>query len=170
MSWENIRKELKRRLPRVWFHEKHEMKGRLVLDLYGPDGELKEHRDTGWNTLTVLYDATVADLMAGGADAVVDNTGVGTTSGGKSTASVALEAQVARVVNDSDVQGAGAADNDSIHTATFPAGTGTGALVEAGLFTDPAGNTLMAYQEFAVVNKGAADSLVTTWTIQHGAS
>jgi len=150
--------------------EQHPIKGNLVLDLFDEDGNLKEHHDFGWNTITVLYDATVADRMTGGTDALVDNTGIGTTSGGKTTASTALEAEVARVVDDSDTQGAGADDNDTIHVATFAAGVGTGALVEAGLFTDPAGNTLMAYQEFAAVNKAAGDSLVTTWTITHGAS
>lgn len=171
MTFDDVKDNLRKRLAKVLgFDEKHKMKGRLVLDLYGPDGELKEHRDTGWNTLCELYDTTVADRMVAGADALVDNTGIGNVSGGKTAASIALEGQLARVVDDSDVQGAGAADNDTIHTATFAAGIGTGALVEAGLFTDPAGNTLMAYQEFAVVNKGAEDTLVTTWTIQHGAS
>lgn len=152
-----------------FYETRYPIKGKLVLELFDENGELKDRREME-NTITVLYDATVADRMAGGADALIDNTGIGTTSGGKSTASVALETQVARVVNDSDVQGAGGNDNDTIHTATFAAGVGTGAILEAGLFTDPAGNTLCAYQEFGVVTKGALDSLVTTWTITHGAS
>lgn len=171
MSWEDIKDNLRKRLAKVLgFNDKHKMKGRLEIHLYGPDGELKEYRDTGFNTLTEVYDSTVADRMAGGADALVSHTGVGTTSGGKNTTSTALEAQAARVADDSDVQGAGAADNDTIHTATFGAGVGTGALVEAGLFTTLATATLMAWQDFAVVTKGAADTLTTTWTIQHGAS
>jgi len=145
------------------------IKGNLVIELFDKDGKLKDRREME-NTITVLHDATVADRMAGGTDALIDYTGVGTTSGGKSTASTALEAQAARVQNDSNTQGAGADDNDVVHVATFPAGTGTGALVEAGLFTGAADATLQAYQEFAAVNKGAADLLVTTWTITYGAS
>lgn len=148
------------------------IKGHMRLELRGPDGELKEVRESplDGNTITVLMDATVADRMAGGTDALVDFTGIGTTSGGKSTASTQLEAQTARVQNDSNTQGAGGADNDVVHVATFAAGVGDGALLEAGLFTTLATATLMAYQEFAVVNKGPADTLTVTWTVTYGAS
>ena len=109
--------------------------------------------------------------MVGGTDALIDYTAVGDATGGKSTASTALESQLARVQNDSNTQGAGAADNDVVHVSTFAAGTGTGALVEAGLFTDAgAGATLHAYQDFSVINKGAGDTLTVTWTITYGAS
>lgn len=150
-------------------HEKNPVKGHLKLVLTGADGKVKDKREYE-NTITVLHDATIADRMAGGADALIDYTGVGTTTGGKSTASTTLEAQVDRVQNDSNTQGAGAADNDVIHVSTFAAGTGTGALVEAGLFTGAADATLNAYQDFAVINKGAGDTLTVTWTITYGAS
>lgn len=145
------------------------IKGHVVIELFGPDGKLKDRRE-GENTITVLHDATVADRMAGGVDALIDYVGIGTTSGGKTTASTALEAQVDRNQNDSNTQGAGADDNDVVHVASFAAGEGTGALLEAGLFTGAADATLNAYQEFAAVNKGAADSLTVTWTITYGAS
>lgn len=150
-------------------YEKHKVKGHLVVELFGPDGKLKDRREME-NTITALHDILVADRLAGGADALIDYTGIGTTSGGKSTASTALEAQVDRNQNDSNTQGAGADDNDVIHVATFAAGEGTGALIEAGLFTGAADATLQAYQDFAAVNKAAGDSLVTTWTITYGAS
>jgi len=145
------------------------VKGHLKLVLTDEDGKIKDKREYD-NTITVLHDATIADRMAGGTDALVDYTGVGTTSGGKSTASTALEAQVARVQNDSNTQGAGADDNDVVHVSTFPAGTGTGALIEAGLFTGAADATLSAYQDFSVINKGAGDTLTVTWTVTYGAS
>lgn len=161
------------RLFKLGLRDKGSIKGFMRLELRGPDGELKEVRESPLkgNTITVLHDATVADRMAGGADALVDYTGVGTTSGGKSTASNDLEAQVgARKQNSSNTQGVGANDNDVIHVASFAAGEGTGALVEAGLFQTLATATLNAYQEFAAVNKGAADTLTVTWTITYGAS
>lgn len=149
--------------------DKYPIKGKLHLLLTGVDGKVKDVREYE-NTITVLQDATVADRMAGGTDALIDYTGIGTTSGGKTTASVQLEAQVARVQNDSNTQGAGADDNDVVHVSTFGAGVGTGAIVEAGLFTGAADTTLMAYQEFSVINKGAGDTLTVTWTVTYGAS
>ena len=45
------------------------------------------------------------------------------------------------------------------------AGTGTGAVVEAGVLNASSGGTLLCRTVFAVVNKGAADTLKITWTV-----
>jgi hypothetical protein len=51
------------------------------------------------------------------------------------------------------------------YTATFPAGTGTGALTEVGEFHDDGTTlTLFARTVFPVVNKQADDILVISWT------
>ena len=154
------------------FHENATIKGHLKLVLTGPDGKVKDVREIP-NTITVAHDELVASSMVLGEaeNALVDWTGIGTGLNGKTSASTALVTQNARVQNDSNTQGAAAADNDVVHVATFAAGTGTGALLEAGLFTDTgAGATMQAFDDFAVINKGAGDSLVTTWTITYGAS
>ncbi len=51
------------------------------------------------------------------------------------------------------------------YTATFPPGVGTGALVEAGIFNDPAVGTMLSRVVYPVVNKGAADTMSVTWTV-----
>ena len=50
---------------------------------------------------------------------------------------------------------------------TFSGGTGTGAVTEAGIFNVVTQNTatLWAYGSFAVINKGASDTLTLTWTL-----
>ena len=50
---------------------------------------------------------------------------------------------------------------------TFPAGTGTGAVIEAGVFNSGVGNTEGMYcsASFNVINKAAGDSLELTWTL-----
>lgn len=50
---------------------------------------------------------------------------------------------------------------------TFGAGVGTGAITEAGVFDVVTQNTANMWMSasFAVVNKGASDSLVITWTL-----
>lgn len=150
--------------------DKYPIKGKLRLVLTDEDGEIKDEREF-FNTITVRHDAVVADRMVGGAAALIDYTAVGTTSGGKTSTNTALEAQVDRVQNDSNTNNPGVDDNDVIHVATFGVGVGTGALVEAGLFTDAGvGATLMAWQDFSVINKGAGDTLTVTWTVTYGAS
>jgi len=51
------------------------------------------------------------------------------------------------------------------YVCTFPAGTGTGALTEAGILNAGSGGTLLCRTEFAVVNKGSADAMTITWTV-----
>jgi hypothetical protein len=51
------------------------------------------------------------------------------------------------------------------YIATFPAGTGTGAVVEAGILNAGSGGTLLCHTEFDVVNKGSADAITITWTV-----
>lgn len=146
------------------------MKGHVKLELFDPTGKLKGIWEYD-NTITVAGDKITADAMSDRGETLPSHMGVGTTSGGKTTASNALEAQVnPRVALDSTTQGAGADDNDVIWVCTFAAGVGTGALIEAGLFNHLSAGDMYAYQEFAAINKGAADSLVITWTCTYGAS
>lgn len=51
------------------------------------------------------------------------------------------------------------------YAATFAAGTGTGALVEAGIFNASSAGTMLCKTSFDVVNKQANDTIAITWTI-----
>ena len=53
------------------------------------------------------------------------------------------------------------------YAATFGAGTGTGALVEAGIFNIVTANTITMLNRivYAVINKGAGDTLTVTWSV-----
>jgi hypothetical protein len=51
------------------------------------------------------------------------------------------------------------------YVASFPAGTGTGAVTEAGIFNASSGGTMLCRTVFSVVNKGADDAMSITWTI-----
>jgi hypothetical protein len=51
------------------------------------------------------------------------------------------------------------------YTATFSAGEGTGAITEAGLLNASSGGTMLCRTVFAVVNKGAQDSMTITWSV-----
>ena len=51
------------------------------------------------------------------------------------------------------------------YAATFAAGTGTGAVTEAGLFNASSSGTMLCRTVFSVVNKASGDSMTITWTI-----
>lgn len=56
-------------------------------------------------------------------------------------------------------------DNAVAYSATFAAGTATGALTEAGILNASSAGDLLCRTVFAVINKGAADSMTVTWTV-----
>lgn len=51
------------------------------------------------------------------------------------------------------------------YACTFSAGQGTGAITEAGLFNASSAGSMLCRTVFAVVNKGANDSMTITWTV-----
>jgi len=148
--------------------DKFSIKGYVKLVLKDKNGKVKQ-TVKGHNTITALMDAHVADQMSDSTDSAIGYMGVGTGSG-QTSASTGLATSSANVALDSTTQGSAAADNDVVYVATFPAGTATAALTEAGLFLTDNNTTMMTYDDFDVINKGADDSLVVTWTISFGAS
>jgi len=55
--------------------------------------------------------------------------------------------------------------NSTAYVATFGAGVATGALTEAGIFNASTSGTMLCRTVFAVINKGASDTMTITWTI-----
>lgn len=51
------------------------------------------------------------------------------------------------------------------YVATFGAGTGTGAITEAGLFNAASAGTMLCRTTFSVINKSASDSLTINWNV-----
>lgn len=93
---------------------------------------------------------------------------VGTGAVAAAAANTLLGAEVARVAVTSATVVTTTVTNDSIqYVATFPAGTGTAAITEAGIFNVATANTatMLARTVFAVINKGALDTLTITWKI-----
>ena len=55
--------------------------------------------------------------------------------------------------------------NQITYVASFPAGTGTGAVTEAGIFNASSSGVMACRTVFPVVNKQAGDSMTVTWTV-----
>lgn len=87
--------------------------------------------------------------------------GTGTTAAAAGDTTLQAPIAGARVALGS----ATSAANVVTYTANFPAGTGTGAVTEAGVFNDPSTGTMLCRTVFSVVNKGASDAMSITWTI-----
>jgi hypothetical protein len=144
--------------------DKIKLRGRVLIRLFGPDGRLKEERDIrnlvvtaglGWIAGRLKYTADVPTQM--GYMAVGDDN---TAAAAGQTALVGSE--LGRVAMDSNPTSAGAVVS---YIATFPAGTGTGAIVEAAILNAAAAGTMLCRTVFAVVNKAASDSMTITWDL-----
>jgi len=85
--------------------------------------------------------------------------GTGSTSPGASDS--ALGTQTGRV----SLSGNTVSTNTITYTATFPAGTGDGAITEAGIFNASTGGTLLCRTTFPVVNKASGDTIAVTWVV-----
>lgn len=145
---------------------------KLIENLKGPKGVLNiVLRD---ETGAIKEDVTVENLvvdtgLAYIASRMKDTTlgamthmavGSGTTN--PAAGDTALETQLgSRVSLTSTTVTANAIE----YVATFGAGVGTGAVTEAGIFNASTSGTMLCRTEFAVINKGASDSMTITWTV-----
>ena len=86
---------------------------------------------------------------------------IGTGTSSPLADDIALGTQTGRVLLSGALQGT----NDITYTATFPAGTGTGAITEAGIFNASVNGTMLCRTVFPVVNKQAGDTIAVTWKV-----
>lgn len=131
----------------------------IHLTLTGPDGQVVDERRIA-NTVTTAGKAGLMDQVL----AAPTLSKMGWMAVGTSTpAATLLGAETARIAFTSKNR------SGAVVTVVgdYPAGTATGALTEAGTFDVGTANTVNMWMSasFAVVNKGALDSLSISWTL-----
>ena len=103
----------------------------------------------------------VASRMKDTTAGAMSHMAVGTDNTSAAAGNTALGAESARVaLTSTAVSGA-----VITYTATFPAGTGTAALREAGTLNASSGGTMLCRTVFSTVNKGSSDSMTVVWQI-----
>jgi len=144
------------------FNDSIKMKGRLNIVLTGPDGEVKEQHEVD-NLVVTVGKNFIASRMKDATATAMSHMEVGTGTTAAAVGDTALQTAVAssRVALTSTT----VTTNSVAYVATFPAGTGTGALTEAGIFNASSSGTMLCRTVFSVINKGAADTLGITWTV-----
>jgi len=140
-------------------------KGIVEVLLLDADGNIKEHRQFS-NKVVNSGLAYIASRMKDATATTMSHMAVGSGSATEAAADTALGTQLARVSLDSTSLVTTTATNDAVqYVATFAAGTGTGAITEAGIFNASSAGTLLCRTVFSVINKGALDTLVITWKV-----
>ena len=92
---------------------------------------------------------------------VMSHMAIGTGTAAAAAGNTALGSEQARTALTSST----VTDNEIVYVDTFAAGTGTGAITEAGIFNASSGGTMLCRTVFSVVNKGASDAMTITWTV-----
>jgi hypothetical protein len=133
----------------------------VLTDEFGNVKQQEEHNLVVASGLAYLI-SRAKDATA----AAVSHMAVGTGTTAASSGQTALVTESTRVTLSSTTIVTTNVANDAIqYVATFGAGSGTGALTEAGLFNAVSAGTMVARTVFGVINKGALDTLTITWKI-----
>lgn len=139
--------------------------GKLNVVLYGPDGVAKDSRDID-NLVVSSGLAFVTSRMKDGTATAMSHMAVGSGSTAAAAGDTTLGTELGRV----SLASTTVSSNTITYVATFGAGTGTGAVTEAGIFNASSSGTLLCRTVFDVVNKGDNDTIQITWQITLSAS
>jgi hypothetical protein len=134
--------------------------GKLQITVYDKTGAIRyqyEHK----NLVVTVGKNFIASRMVGASANVMSHMAVGSGTTAAAVGDTALGGELGRVALASNT----ATANVVTQTATFPAGTGTGAITEAGIFNASSAGTMLCRTVFAVVNKGVDDAMSITWTV-----
>ena len=142
------------------FTESVSLKGNLEVILLDQNGNQKDYRKIE-NVVVAVGKQIIAARLAGNTIAVPSHMAVGTDATAAATGQTALGGELGRVVLDSTTR----VSNVLTYVATFPAGTGTGALTEAAILNASSTGNMLCRTTFSVVNKAVGDSIVITWNV-----
>ena len=137
-----------------------EVTGELKLTLTRPDGHVK-HEVIIPNLVVTTGKNYIASRMKDASATAMTHMAIGTGSTAAAAGNTALGSEAGRVALTSTT----VSTNNVAYVATFAAGTGTGAITEAGILNASSGGTLLCRTVFSVINKASADTLGMTWTV-----
>jgi hypothetical protein len=145
------------------FNETLKVTGDVTVTITGPNGEVKDQRQIK-NLVVTAGKQFIAQSMlktTTNSPAAMTHMAIGAGAVAAAAGDTALGSELGRVA----LASSGVAGAVVTYTASFPAGTGAGAVTEAGVFNAASAGTMLCRTVFAVVNKGADDAMSITWAI-----
>ena len=142
------------------FTESINVQGNLEVLLLDENGLQKDYRKIN-NLVVAVGKDTIASRMVGNTTAIMSHMAVGSSNTAAATSQTTLGSELGRVVLDSTARAA----NTVTYVATFPAGTGTGSITEAGILNASSSGNLLCRTVFGIVTKTASDTVIITWNV-----
>jgi hypothetical protein len=141
------------------FAEQIKVTGQVCVTVTDKNGHVKDRREI--KNLVVTTGKTFIAARMVGTPTAMSHMALGSDNTAAAVGDTALGTELGRVAL------ASATSSGAVvtYTASFPAGTATGAVVEAGILNADTSGTMLCRTVFAVVNKGADDAMSVTWAI-----
>lgn len=143
--------------------------GKVNILLTDALGNIKDEREID-NLVVLTGREFMASRMKDATATVMSHMAVGTDNTAAASGNTNLGAEVGS--SRTALTSTTVSSNAVTYACTFNPGVGTGALVEAGIFnygtytaSPSASQILLCRTIFAVINKGAADTLTISWTV-----
>lgn len=142
-------------------NEKFGVTANVKIELFGPDGKLKEIREIHNAVTTAGKNGIMAQIIDTPGINKIGWCEVGTGTGGTTLLTSYISGSRTAFTSKTRT------DNVVTTVTDFGAGVGTGNITEAGLFNVVTQNTvdMWCYASFTAIPKAAADTLKITWTI-----
>lgn len=142
------------------FTETIQIKGDLKIEVLDLNGKITDSREVK-NLVVTTGKAYIASRMSSNTTVIMSHMALGTSNTSPVVGNTGLTTQVGRVALDSTAT----VGPTTTYIGTFPAGTATGTIAEAGIFNASSGGSMLCRTNFNEVNKGAADTIVITWNV-----
>ncbi len=136
--------------------------GKLKIEVKDKHGKVKDTREVD-NLVVDTGLAFIASRMKDASATAMTHMELGTGTTAAAAGNTALETAISG--SRTALTSTTVTSNAVAYVASFAAGTGTGAVTEAGILNAASGGTLLCRTVFSVVNKGASDSMTITWTV-----
>jgi hypothetical protein len=136
--------------------------GDVRIDIIGADGAIKDSREIK-NLVVTTGKNYIASRMKDATATAMTHMELGTGTTAAAVGDTALQTAISgsRVTLTSTT----VTTNAVAYVASFPAGTGTGAITEAGILNAGATGNMLCRTVFGVVTKASGDTVVITWNV-----
>lgn len=143
--------------------EQIKVTGHVDIVVTDKDGNIKDTRSIKNLVVTAGKTFIAASMLktTTNSPAAMSHMAIGAGTSAAAVGDTALGSQLGRV----SLASASSTGAVVTYTATFSAGTGTGAVTEAGIFNNSSGGDMLCRTVFSVVNKGVDDAMSVTWTV-----
>ena len=143
-------------------NEQIQVKGNLNIKVIAEDGKIKQEKEI--NNLVVSAGKNyITNRMTSNSTAILSHMAIGNSNTAATVSDTTLSSETARVALGSGTPTV--TDNLIQFIGTYPAGTGTGTVNEAGIINANTSGDLLCRTTFDDINKAAADSIVITWNV-----